>query len=319
MHPNRMDRARDSSGTTDTGSVLIADICRSTRLYEDLGDAAASGLVSQCLERLAEAASIHQGRVVKTMGDSVLCLFREAEPSLDAAAAMQAGTGIDGEPIGSAPLRLSVRIAVHTGPVLRRGKDIFGDTVNAATRLADLAKPGQILISDEALERSRHRSERQVRSIGTFHVKGRRHPLTVHELIWNLEELTYVNPELEPTERGRPQLKLLFRDRVIWLDDSERGFSLGRHAENDLVVDHPPVSRFHARVEFRAGNFFLVDRSTNGTHLTTERGETLFLHLEEATLQGAGWFSLGLAAAPNTEWAIRYERAGSGEEAKQKR
>jgi hypothetical protein len=45
------------------------------------------------------------------------------------------------------------------------------------------------------------------------------------------------------------------------------GATIGRHRENDLVVDDIFVSRIHARIEYRKGRFFVVDTSTNGTYL----------------------------------------------------
>jgi adenylate cyclase len=84
-----------------------------------------------------------RGRVVKTTGDGVLAEFRSVVYPVEAAIAIQ--EGLAGWPDVGAPLQL--RIGIHSGVVMVRDGDIFGDGVNIAARLEQAAEPGGILIS----------------------------------------------------------------------------------------------------------------------------------------------------------------------------
>ena len=69
--------------------VLDADLSGSTALYEKLGNAAAKTIVQAALRRMAEIVVLHRGRVVKNIGDEVLCCFETAETAAGAAIQMQ--------------------------------------------------------------------------------------------------------------------------------------------------------------------------------------------------------------------------------------
>src|SRR5690606_6637878 len=121
--------------------VLFADICGSTQLYVQQGDATAFERVDGIMKRLAQLTSEHGGRVVKTMGDGVMCTFDDCDSALRAAAAMQEH---------SAGAELPVKVGFHVGPVLIQEDDVFGDTVNVAARILGLSAAGEILLSEEA-------------------------------------------------------------------------------------------------------------------------------------------------------------------------
>src|SRR2546429_7317262 len=70
-------------------TVLFADVTGSTKLYETAGDALAAEAIGRCLERLRLSAEATGGRVVKTMGDSVMALFSNPDAAASAAARMQ--------------------------------------------------------------------------------------------------------------------------------------------------------------------------------------------------------------------------------------
>jgi len=110
--------------------VLFAGVCDATL------DA-----VVPCLEQLREATRAAGGRVIKTIGEDLMALFPSPDAAAAAAAAMQ--KAIEGMPEGAS--KPGVRVGFHTGPVLNRGGDVFGDTVNLAARLAQQAIREQII------------------------------------------------------------------------------------------------------------------------------------------------------------------------------
>ena len=113
-------------------TVLFADVTGSMKLYEAAGDALAAEAIGRCLEKLRLSAEATGGRVVKTMGDSVMALFSSPDAAASAAASMQ--IAIESlPPLGD--IKLGLRIGFHAGPVIQRNNDIYGDTVNVAYRL----------------------------------------------------------------------------------------------------------------------------------------------------------------------------------------
>lgn len=92
---------------------------------------------------VAALAGAHGGRVVDTSGDSVFARFDSIVAALECAAAIQSWLAKD-----DSPDRLLARIGLHFGDVLVHGEDLFGDGVNIAARLEQLAPPGGIAVSE---------------------------------------------------------------------------------------------------------------------------------------------------------------------------
>src|SRR2546429_9930331 len=130
--------------STRPTTVLFADVSGSTKLYDSVGATAAFEAIGACIDQLRRAAEADGGRVVKTMGDEVMVLFPSPDAAARAATRMHAA--VESLPVVGSN-KLALRIGFHTGPVVQRDNDIFGDTVNVASRLADQAVRGPILTS----------------------------------------------------------------------------------------------------------------------------------------------------------------------------
>ena len=122
-------------------TILFADICGSTRLYEQYGDVQARQLVSQVLNALTDETSRYAGTVIKTIGDEIMCRFPDAEQAVRAACDMHR---VLKEEATLAKRNIAIKIGLHHGPVLLENNDVFGDGVNVAARMASLAKADQI-------------------------------------------------------------------------------------------------------------------------------------------------------------------------------
>ena len=101
----------------------------------------------QGLSTLVQRSAIeHGGRPVKWLGDGVMVYFREAGPGVVAALEMVEGVVAAGLP--------PAHVGMHAGPVLFQEGDYFGQTVNVASRIADYARPGEVLVTREVVEAS---------------------------------------------------------------------------------------------------------------------------------------------------------------------
>src|SRR5665213_906796 len=125
-------------------TILFADISGSTRLFETRGDEIARRLIANVLIALAEVAVRHGGRVIKTIGDEIMCTFPGALQGLLAATDMQRRIKNDEELQRD---NLAIRIGLHHGDALVEDNDVFGDAVNTAARMGDkgLARRDQIV------------------------------------------------------------------------------------------------------------------------------------------------------------------------------
>lgn len=277
--------------TTRNLCVLFADISGSSRLYERLGDTEALRAVERCLHRMDRATASQRGRVVKTIGDEIMATFDEADAAIHAAIDMQ--QRIDSLPPASG-VKLAVRIGLHWGPTLEENEDVFGDTVNTASRLAGLAKGGQILTSAETLAALPAHQHFFTREIDRLAVKGKAESIRTVEVLWqDNTDLTMKSGGLLPEAPADARLRLVYGGRELLLDAAKSLVTLGRDPHCDIVVRDGRASRNHGRIERRRDKFVLVDQSTNGTYVTIHGEAEVAVKREEMPLRGRGRIAFG--------------------------
>ena len=274
-------------------AVLFADVAGSTSLYEVLGDKRAFALIEQCLDTMSRCTTELHGRVVKTIGDAVMSVFDDTDSAAAAASEMQLRVDKLGPATGA---KLGLRIGFHYGPVVEQEKDqdVFGDTVNLASRLCDLASRGQVITSKETAQRLSSMFAANLRKLYAIQVKGREKEVELIEIVWQsaTEELTAITAPAAPGA-GIAVLELELGGTRIDVGPERRKVTFGRDHEADFTIRDDQVSRAHANIERRRGHFFLVDHSANGTFATLEGKPEMRVHREELTLLGHGWISFG--------------------------
>ena len=123
-----------------SATVLFADICGSTRLFEEHGDWQGRQIESRVLELLKAKTAEFDGTVIKTIGDEIMSRFPDAERALSAARAMHA---VLKEDTSLLEFNIAVKIGLQHGEVLVEQGDLFGDAVNVAARMVSLARADQ--------------------------------------------------------------------------------------------------------------------------------------------------------------------------------
>jgi adenylate cyclase len=144
-------------------AICFLDITGYTRLTQERGDQAAASLAEGLATLVKRASSEHGGRPVKWLGDGVMCYFRDPGPAVLAALDMVEGTRAAGFP--------PAHVGVHSGPVVIQQGDYYGQTVNLAARIADYARPGEVLVSREVVDASAE-SGLAFDAIGDVELKG---------------------------------------------------------------------------------------------------------------------------------------------------
>ncbi|GBC60214.1 hypothetical protein DENIS_1165 [Desulfonema ishimotonii] len=102
------------------------------------------------------------------------------------------------------------------------------------------------------------------------------------------------------------QLELRLGSRVIAISQTRPSVTMGRQEHNDLEVIDTRVSRSHARIEYRKGQFVLIDHSTNGTYVLMNGRQGVNLRRAELPLERDGIIMLGRKALPNSPKAIHF-------------
>jgi class 3 adenylate cyclase len=127
-------------------AIVFVDLSGFTRLTRERGDESAVRIATSLQRRADEAAQRHGGRLVKLLGDGAMLRLTDATAGVDAA--------LDLVEIMSGEGTLSSHAGVHAGPVIERDLDVFGQTVNLASRIADVAGPGEVLASRAVVEQA---------------------------------------------------------------------------------------------------------------------------------------------------------------------
>ncbi len=275
-------------------AVLFADVVGSMDLYKQLGDARARAEIRRFLSDLEGHVHHHGGRVIKLIGDEMMCAFASADAACDAACAFQRCTEQAAETYG---VPFALRIGFHGGRVIEDSGDLFGDTVNVAARVASMATQDRILTTEETFGALSGEHQGLGVSRGFATVKGIEEGLPLREVIWREERTIVATADklrilADVTPNSRLRLRCCGQELI--LEIGRQPISIGRSSGNALVIADPCVSGSHARIERRGGQFVLRESSSNGTYVAFE-GEAYFRAPRTLTLRRSGRMAFGRA------------------------
>lgn len=284
-------------------TVLFADLRGSTGLYETLGNAEATSVVTHCVNALVGPVSGNNGHLVKTLGDGLMAVFELPPAAVQAALQMHdlledmvsrghqrgASSGLRG---------LRLQVALARGEVVEMAGDCFGDAVNVAARLLDHAGDNETLVTAEVMQGLTAETRQRFRSLDQMVLRGRVEPVQVHVLggrrggteqaATQFGDITHVQ---EPDG-----LRLIWGGQQRVFGSAQLPLVLGRSPQSSFCVDDARVSRSHARMDWYSGSFQLTDLSYNGTYVRFNDGEIVSLRRGSCTLHGSG--SIGLGGSP---------------------
>jgi adenylate cyclase len=145
-------------------AICFLDITGYTRLTEERGDDAAAELAAT-VHRLVRRSSVqHGGKPIKWLGDGVMFYFSSPGRGVRAALDMVHELAAAGLP--------PAHVGLHAGPVLFQEGDYFGQTVNLSARIADYARPGEVLVSEAVATDASHDEGITFGDIGPVELKG---------------------------------------------------------------------------------------------------------------------------------------------------
>jgi adenylate cyclase len=127
-------------------AICFVDLTGYTRLTEERGDRFAAGVASQLASLVKDISRRRGGYPIRWLGDGGMFHFRDPARSVEAGLDM-----VEQAPrIGLPP----AHVGIHAGPVVFQDGDVYGRTVNLASRLASVAQAGQVVVSEEVVQRA---------------------------------------------------------------------------------------------------------------------------------------------------------------------
>jgi len=287
-------------------TVIFADLTGSTGVFEALGNQKATLAVTRMTQLIGEVCVDHRGRVVKTLGDGVLAVFDHEADAVDAMVDLQRGHQVR---TANWPQKLlmQIKVGMASGEIVPVDGDCYGEAVNLASRLCDLAGSGEIWATLGTVEALDPSSGVRFRSLGPIRIRGLADTREVCQIDWNMGEATDMMTVPAPlTGLERNPDPVLGKIELSWLDmnaafrSSELPIHLGRLSDVEFAVNDPRVSRRHARIDWVNNHFVLTDLSSYGTWVRFAGSPNeLALRRDECVLHGRGEISLG---APFTDF-----------------
>ena len=284
----------------------MADISGSSALYNDFGNTEAVRQVGECLDTIAVIVEQKGGTSIRSKGDDILAFFDDTSAALEAACVM-----LSQQMIGTS---LAIHLGATFGKVIRAREDIFGDSVNTAARLSSLAKSGELLVSDSFFEQLPAADRHRLQPLDSVTFKGKDAATRVFTL---LDQDTSMRTIISKSHARADQhevtpkvptvtVELKYADKTF-AGPERMTLSLGRSADNDVVIDQPWISREHAKILVRRGKVQLTDQSSSGTFVSVQQGHEFLLKRETVLLAGTGTISPGTPSAAPEAQVIHYQ------------
>jgi class 3 adenylate cyclase len=162
-------------------TVLFTDVVNSTTLTQSLGDEAALALLGVHDTIVRDALSALGGREIKHTGDGIMACFISTAGAVRCAIQIQRELDKHGQ--ASPERALKVRVGAAAGEPVEQHNDLFGSTVQLASRLCAHAQPAQILVSNAIAELCLGKGL-QFEDLGEVTLKGFGYPVRAHAAAW---------------------------------------------------------------------------------------------------------------------------------------
>ena len=212
-------------------TVAFADLAGFTALTEAHGDRDAVGIV-ETFEQMTRQALAGQTRLVKLIGDAVML----AGPNATDVVRVLLDLARETDAMPNFPL---LSAGAHEGSVVERDGDLFGTTVNIASRLASLADPGQVLVSRTIANRASADGIAVVRDVGVRSLRNVSTPVRVFELIradadvigWTIDPVCRMR--VDPARR----VVLIADEREVWFCSERCAARFSSHPDRFGATD----------------------------------------------------------------------------------
>ncbi|WP_249158323.1 adenylate/guanylate cyclase domain-containing protein [Bradyrhizobium jicamae] len=205
MAPERVERR--------LAAVLAADVAGYSRLMGIDEEGTLARLKAARNTLVDPAIASHRGRIVKTTGDGLLVEFASAVDAVRSSMEVQSRMAEQNAALSQAQ-RIEFRIGIHVGDIIIDNDDIFGDGVNIAARLENIADPGGICLSDDAYRQIRGKVDAAFEDMGGQTLKNITEPIRAWRMKIGTEvsaarHSTSTEPHYVRPLSGKPSIAVL--------------------------------------------------------------------------------------------------------------
>ncbi|MCK5148309.1 adenylate/guanylate cyclase domain-containing protein [bacterium] len=171
-------------------TIMFTDIEASSAYWDSKGDLKGRLMVDYQNRLIFPVIKKFRGRIIKTIGDSVMAVFKHPQDAVTSAIAIQ--QSICAQRLTHKDLP-KVKIGIHTGSLIIEKNDVFGDVVNVAKRIEDEANGDEILLSTRTARKMKQ-NDYFLKKGNSFQPKGKKRSITLYSCNWqaapdNLEDL----------------------------------------------------------------------------------------------------------------------------------
>ena len=191
-------------------SIMFTDMVGYTSLSET-DEAMALGLLEEHRQLVRPIFARHSGKEVKTLGDGFLVEFPSVLDAVRSAVEVQE-TLRNRNLSAPKDRKIQLRVAVHLGDVEHRDGDVYGDAVNVASRVHELAEPGGICVTGQVFDLIRNNREFRTVSLGKRQLKNVSVPIEAYRVLLSNETAVPSASTLEPNRVAVLPLTMLSSD-----------------------------------------------------------------------------------------------------------
>ena len=189
-------------------AILAADVVGYSRLMGADEAGTLTALRALLKDLIEPTLQRHHGRIVKLMGDGVLAEFASVVDAVSAAVEIQEAVPQQSAH-QAAERRIALRIGVNIGDVAVEDGDLFGDGVNIAARLQEIAEPNGVTVSDDAYRQLGGRLDLPFEDSGEKTLKNIRQPVRIWVWSQNTTKSVAPGPDQSPTLSDKPSIAVL--------------------------------------------------------------------------------------------------------------
>jgi class 3 adenylate cyclase/pimeloyl-ACP methyl ester carboxylesterase len=166
-------------------AILAADVAGYSRLMGNDEEGTLAALKAHRRDLIDPKISEHHGRIVKTTGDGLLVEFASAVDAVSCAMEIQRSMADRNAPIAEND-RIEIRAGINVGDIMIDQDDIYGDGVNVAARLENIADRNGICISRQVLDQIDGKIPISYRELGRQNLKNIAKPIEVFAIDTNV-------------------------------------------------------------------------------------------------------------------------------------
>ena len=167
-------------------AILSTDVVGYTRLMRADEEETLARFRRHHNELIEPKIEEHKGRIVKLMGDGLLVEFSSVLDAVRSAAEIQRGMAKRNTDVAE-DKRIILRMGINLGDVIVEGDDIHGDGVNVATRMQEIALPGEISVSGVVYDSVHNKLAPGFENLGPQQVKNIAEPVRAYRVVLDPE------------------------------------------------------------------------------------------------------------------------------------